>query len=135
MMRGLSVLLFGVSLVLVGCGEDKQAPPAQTSPPAVGASEQAPQEKEGYASAVQKQLDEMKLEIEALKADTKTASAEAKAKLNEQIAALEQKWQAAEKQFQDLKAASGETWRDMRAGMESALADLRQTLTSAKQSA
>jgi hypothetical protein len=134
MMRAPWVLVFGTLLVLAGCGDEK-APPAQAPQQSGSAADPAQQEKEGYTTAVQKELDEIKLGIEALKADAKTAGAESKAKLNEQVAMLDQKWQAAEKQFQELKTASGEAWRDMRAGMDSALSELRQTFSNAKQSA
>ena len=134
MMRAFLVLVFGTSLALAGCGEEKKAPPAQ-APQQSGSAADPAQEKDGYTTAVQKELDEIKLGIEALKADAKTASAESKAKLNDQVAMLEQKWQAADKQFQELKTASGEAWRDMRAGMDSALSELRQTFSNAKQSA
>jgi len=135
MMHAFLVLLFGTSLVLAGCGEEKKAPPAQAPQQSGSAADAVQQEKEGYTTAVQKELDEIKLGIEALKADAKTASAESKAKLNEQVAMLDQKWQAAEKQFQELKTASAEAWRDMRAGMDSVLSELRQTFSNAKQSA
>jgi hypothetical protein len=133
MMRAMIVLLLGTSLALViGCGE-KKAPPAQA--PQQSAADPAQQEKDGYAAAVQKELDEIKLGIEALKADAKAPGVEDKAKLDQQVDVLERKWQVAEKQFDELKSANAQAWRDLRAGMDAALADLRQAFSKTQQPA
>jgi chromosome segregation ATPase len=140
MLRALMALTLGFSFALAaGCGEEQQAPPAQ-SPQTQGAApapaQQEPaQEKEQYTKAVQKELDEIKLDIEALKSQATAASVESKEKLKQEVSTLEQKWEVAEKQFDDLKEASGDAWRDIRPSLEATVTELRQTLSNAKGSA
>ena len=135
MYRTLMAVTLGASLVLAaGCGEEQPAAPAQAPAPQTQGSAPAPaqQEKEQYTRTVQKELDEIKLDIEALKAEASTASVESKDKLKDEVTTLEQKWEYAEKQFDELKGASGEAWREIRPTMDAVVTELRQSLSNAK---
>jgi hypothetical protein len=90
------------------------------------AADYAKQEKDDYVASVQKEMDEARQDIERLKAKAKTASAKAKVEIERDIKTAETKWQAAEQKLQELKAASVESWKSLRAGMDKAVEDVKQ---------
>jgi hypothetical protein len=96
------------------------------------AADYAKQEKDEYVAAAQKEMDEAKQDIERLKVRAKTAGAKAKIEIDRDIKAAEAKWQVAEGKLKELKAASVESWKSLRAGVDKAVDDMKQYFSKNK---
>ncbi|GJL75670.1 coiled coil domain-containing protein [Nitrosomonas sp.] len=77
-------------------------------------------DKEAYLQKVQAKLDEWDAEINKLKAKMSGASADAKIEMNKQIESLESERSEVRQKYEELKNASGDAWKDVRDGMETA---------------
>lgn len=132
MFRYLLPVVMGLSVLIVAC--KKEEPPKVTAKEvekkvaeATGtAADYAKQEKDEYIAQAQKAVDEAKAEIDKVKAVAKKARAGAKRKLQRQIESMEGRWKVAERKLGELKSASGEAWKDLRAGVDKAVKDLKQ---------
>lgn len=138
MVRFLRFMLVGISVSISAC--QKQEPAKVTAEEvrekaaqaAGAATHYAKQEKEEYIGKVQKEMDELKAEIGKLKTEARKASAKAKAKLDDDIKVSEDKWKTAERKFVELKSASADAWEGMKAGVDKAMEDLKQTFARNK---
>ncbi len=125
-------IVLGLFALALGC--EKQPPPKVTASQvekkvaeaAGSAADYARQEKDEYVARAQKAVDQAETRIDELKARARTARTSAKKKLGRQIEAMETKRRLAERKLDELKAAGGEAWRDLRTGVDKALDDLRQ---------
>ncbi len=88
-------------------------------------------EKEAYQKKWQSQLDELRAKIEGIAASADKAKAEAKIEYAEGIDALKAKQEEVKKKLKRLKEASGEASEDIKAGVESAIFDLKKAVESA----
>lgn len=133
MFRTPIAMVLGLSALAAGC-EKKDQPPKVTAhdverkvAEAAGtAADYARQEKDEYVAQAQKAVDGAKGEVDRLKAAAARARAGAKGRLQRQVGSLEARCQVAERRLGELKAASGEAWKDLKAGVDRAVEDLRQ---------
>jgi myosin heavy subunit len=142
MVRLLMLMLVGLSLSLGACEKrEHKAESDNVSSKEVQqkvteamqtAADYAKQEKDDYVASVQKEMDEARQDIERLKAKAKTASAKAKVEIDRDIKAAEAKWEVAEQKLHELKAASIESWKNLRAGMDKAVGDVKQRFSKNK---
>ena len=104
------------------------------APTAARAAESAsPSEtKAEYMKKARARLDELGARIDALEVKFKKTGAAADEGLKKRIAALKKRRQAARKSFAALKRASGEAWRDLKAGFDAGLEDIQRELDDAK---
>ena len=77
-------------------------------------------DKERYQQKMKAQLDQWKAEIDRLKAKASGASADAQLKMNQHIEALEGKIDEGKAKLAALTEATGEAWRDMTSGVDTA---------------
>ena len=88
-------------------------------------------EKSAYQEKIEAQLKEFAAKIDILAAKAEKARAEAKVKYYEQIEGLRAKQESVRQKLQRLKEPGAEAWRDLKKGIDSALADLRVAVQSA----
>jgi predicted nucleic acid-binding Zn-ribbon protein len=90
------------------------------------------QERDKYIRKAQREIDELRAGIDKLGLKARTARDEAKAKLDKDIASLDRKRDAAESRLDDVKSANASAWKHLKAGMDSALEDLKQSFAKAR---
>jgi hypothetical protein len=129
-----AVPLLAAALFSAGCGE--QAPSErvtandvkqQTAEALAGAAQLAQQEKNDFQRAVQEELDEMKVELDALRRETDAAQGKARQELQQQVQLLEEKWSVAEAKLAALRTQSAQAWAAMEEQVLVALADLKES--------
>ena len=133
MTRYLLPMAMGLSVLFAGCKKE-EGPSKVTArdverkaaEAAGAAADYARQEKDAYVARAQRAVDEGRAEIERLQAEARRGSATTRGKLEGRIEAMEARWKLAERRLGELKAASGEAWKDLRAGVDRAVEDLRQ---------
>lgn len=108
-----SAVILTLAVASVSC--DKIKPPQPQLQPAPAATEQSSQQKETrsreeFTQASQRTLDELRDAIAGFKAKAETANVEAKAKLGEEVTKLETELQEAQLRLTELKAATLESW-------------------------
>ncbi len=101
-----------------------QSPPP-SSPPSASEQAQPPAEREAFAQAAQKELDELRNVIAELKVKAESANAQAQARLREEIKTLEGEWQETQKRLAGLKSATRESWNQMKDGFSDSLDKLK----------
>lgn len=129
-------LVLVVAAASVAC--DKIKPPmpeAQKTPAASGQAGPQEAERTAFAQAAQKELDDLKATIAGFKAKAETASAQTKARLGEEVQKLEADLRVAEQRLADLKAATVESWAQMKASVSSALEKLKSGVENFRKSA
>ncbi len=87
--------------------------------------------KEAYEKKLQAQLDEWEAGIDKLQAKADQAEAEAKIDYYKQIEELRAMKEAAGKKLSELQATGDDAWEDLKAGVESSWASLRNAVKSA----
>ena len=88
--------------------------------------------REEYIDKVAAQLKEWSAKVDELESKAHTAKADAKAEYEKQIKQLKDKRDTATQKLQELKGASAEAWDTLRAGSETAWADLKNAIKAAK---
>jgi len=73
---------------------------------------------------VQEKLDALERNIKDLKAKVRTSAGKAKLELEHQIDDMERKLEEVRGKLKQLASASGEAWKELRIGMDSALDEL-----------
>jgi len=71
-----------------------------------------------YVARMKRELDEWSAEMDALEAGAHEAREDAKVKYQEQLSALHTKRLEGEKRLQAIKAATGDSWEQLRADTE-----------------
>jgi len=92
----------------------------------------AEQEKDKYVSKTRTEVDKLGAEIDRLGVKARAARDDVKAKLDKDIAALDRKRDEAEHKLDDLKSANAGAWKNLKAGMDNALADLKLSFEKAR---
>ena len=130
-LAGLAVSLggYGISAHADVTAKEVGQNAAQT---ADSAATYAEQERDKYIRKAQSEIDELQTGIDGLGVKARTARDEVKAKLDKDIAALDRKRNAAETKLGDVKSADASAWKHLKAGMDSALEDLKQSFTKAR---
>ncbi len=91
----------------------------------------AEQERDKYIRKAQREIGELRADIDRLGVRARTARDDVKAKLDRDIAALDRKRDVTERKLDDLKSANANAWKHLKAGMDSALEDLKQSFAKA----
>ncbi|MEO7161129.1 MAG: hypothetical protein ABIX00_11625 [Polaromonas sp.] len=138
MKRSMSVigLVLVVAAATVACDKIKPPLPEMQKPPATS-GQASPQESErtAFAQAAQKELDELKATIAEFKTKAEAASAQTKAKLGEEVKNLEADLHVAEQRLTELKAATVESWNQVKESFSSALQKLKGGVENLRKSA
>lgn len=103
-----------------------------TAQAADSAATYAEQEREKYIRQAQKEVTELRAGIDRLGARAQAARDDVKARLDADIKALDKKWDATEAKLGDVKAANARAWKRLKSGMDSAIDDLKQSLSRAR---
>lgn len=88
----------------------------------------ARQERDEFVAKAQKEMDALNKKMAELRMKAKELGGEGKAKLDRQIRNLEPERKAAEQKLADLKSATGEKWKELKAGVSGAIDRLKQSL-------
>ena len=128
MKKSLSVIgaVLVVAATSVAC--DKIKPPLpeiQKTPEASGQASQPEGERKAFAEAAEKELEALKATIAEFKAKAEASAAETKAKLGEEVQKLEADQRDAQQRLTELKAATVESWNQVKASFSSALEKLK----------
>jgi uncharacterized coiled-coil DUF342 family protein len=89
--------------------------------------------REEYIDKLAAQLKEWSAKIDDLQSKAHVAKADAKTEYENQIRQLKIKRDAATQKLQELKGASNEAWDTLKAGAETAWADLEKAFAAAKE--
>lgn len=87
--------------------------------------------KEAYEKKLQAQLDEWSAKIDLLKAKADSAEADTQLAYYKEIEELSSMQQTAKSKLKQLKESGGDTWEDLKAGMDSAWSSLSSAVKSA----
>jgi chromosome segregation ATPase len=82
------------------------------------------QDKDAYRRKLEARLAQWRAEIDKLEAKAREAGADARIRYETQIEEWRGKEQDARRRLEDLDRASGEAWKDLKAGLEKAWDDL-----------
>jgi hypothetical protein len=126
--KSLSVisLVLVVAAVSVAC--DKFKPPMpelQKSPAVSGQASQPEGERNAFMQAAEKELNDLKATIAEFEAKAEVTSAQTKARLGEEVKNLEADLRVAEQRLAELKAATAESWNQVKETFSSALKKLK----------
>jgi len=89
--------------------------------------------REEYIDKLAAQLKEWSAKIDELEGKARATKDDVKIKYEKHIRGLRDQREAATKKLQELKGASGEAWDTMKSGVETAWANLRTSISEAKQ--
>lgn len=119
-------LVLVVAVVSVAC--DKIKPPMpelQKAPETSGQASTSEGERTAFAQAAQKELDDLKLTIAEFRKKAEASSAQAKARLGEEVQKLEADLRVAEQRLTELKAATVDSWNQVKQSFSSSLEKLK----------
>jgi len=91
------------------------------------------QKREEYIDKLAMQLKEWSGKIDELEAKARSAGADMKTEYEKQIVQLKGKRDEAMTKLQELKGSSAEAWDALKAGAESAWAEMKNAVTAAKE--
>lgn len=118
-----AVLVFSVASV--SCDKIKPPQPELQKPPATSDQAKPSGEREAFAQAAQKELDELKKAISELKEKAESANLQTKAKLGEEIEKLEAEWRETQQRLTELKSATLESWNQLKETFGNSLVKLK----------
>lgn len=103
------------ALASVSCDKFKPPAPEMQNPPAPSGQAGAQEaERTAFAQAAQKELDDLKVTIAELKARAEASTAQTRARLGEEVKKLEADLVEAQQRLTELKAATVESWNQMK---------------------
>jgi len=88
--------------------------------------------KDEYFTMMETQIKKWDAEVDKLRAKSGEMSAEARAKYDEQLKAMRANRDAAHKKLQEIRTASESAWQNTQAGMDAALASMKNALQKCK---
>lgn len=88
-------------------------------------SESFRDQQQKYEAKVRSELDQLNTQIAGLKVKAAKQSAKARSQINRDIRDLNRKSEVARRKLQRLEASSQSAWKDMKAGMDAAMEDLK----------
>ena len=141
MNRLLMPVLLGLSLALSACEKKEEAAPPATSEgvkqeatAATGAAEeQAKQMRNEFVAKAQQEMDELNAKLAELKTKAQTLTGEAKVRIDQQLKSLEQEQKTAAQKLGDLRAATGEKWNELKAGVSESVDRFKKSVKTAKE--
>lgn len=89
------------------------------------------EDKNAYRQKLEARLDQWRAEIDKLEAKAAEARADARIEYEKQIEKLRGKQEDARRKLEELDKASGEAWKDLKSGLETAWDDLGRAVKSA----
>jgi len=98
-------------------GSDKKAP-----------ERKAPEEKENYKRRIERRMDWLDGRIHQLKLDARRKGKESKARLDRELPDLLKRREAAQKKLDELGSTGGEAWQKVKAGLDTAIEKLEETV-------
>lgn len=88
--------------------------------------------KNAYGEKVQASLDQWKAELDKLEAKARESKADAKIELQQNVEEVKAHWKTARDKAEEMQKASGEAWKELKAGTESALHSLKDAVDRAR---
>jgi septal ring factor EnvC (AmiA/AmiB activator) len=88
-------------------------------------------EKEAYEQKMEARLERWQAQIDELKARAKEADADTKAEIAKRLKELEKHSEGAREKLHELRASSGEAWKDVKFGAERSWETLEDALKAA----
>lgn len=131
-----SLTLVGLVVVAaissVSCDKFRPSQPeVQNQRPAASSAASAqPEDRKAFAESAQKEFDELKVAIAEFKVKAETSGAEAKVKLDEEIIKLEADLRDTQDRLADLKAATAESWVQVKSSFTSSMDRLKSRVES-----
>lgn len=89
-------------------------------------------DKDAYRKKLDAQLDEWKAKIDGLEAKARASKADAKIEIENQVNAAKKQWDAAKVKANEVSNASGDAWKELQGGAESAFASLKDAVDRAQ---
>lgn len=123
-------LTAGIVIVLaatgVACDKIRPPQPELQKPPATsGQASQQEGERNAFAQAAQKELDDLRSVIAEFRTKTEAANVEAKARLGEELAKLETELRDTQQRLTELKSATLGSWNQMKESFGNSLERLK----------
>ena len=129
-------LMAGAIIILiatcVSCDKIKPPQPELQKPPTT--SGQA-DEREAFAHAAQKELDELRAAIAEFRAKAEAANLQTKAKLGEEVEKLEAELRESQQRLMALKSATVESWNQVKESFGNSLGKLKNGIDNFRKSA
>jgi hypothetical protein len=88
----------------------------------------AEQEREEYATTIQKEMDEMSTQIEAFSEKVEKATGEGRVELTQQLYDLKQEQNEVKQKIIEMKSETIEKWHGLKAGVSDAIANLKHSI-------
>lgn len=85
-----------------------------------------------YLKSAQNQIDQVSASIDDLKKKSKTADIQVKSDLDRTVAGLQARRDALQQKLNDVKSSTTDAWKDMAAGINDSLDDLRKAAQAAQ---
>lgn len=96
-------------------------------------SEKARQERDEFVSNIQAEMDALNIQMEELAQRAETESGEIKEKMNHQLKSLKEKRNKVLQKMAEIESETSEKWYTLKAGVSSALEDLKQAIKGKEQ--
>lgn len=119
----------GVIVVLattcVSCDKIKPPQPELQKPPAMSGQASQQGEREAFAQAAQKELDELRSVISEFKARAESANLQTKARLGEEVKKLEGELLETQQRLMEMKSTTVESWNQLKESFGKSLEKLK----------
>lgn len=137
MQHGLSMACVSLALVVCCVACDKLKPPKpELGKPSIASGQASQQgEREAFVQAAQKEIDELRAVIVEFRARAETGKLQTKARLGEELTKLEDELREAQQRLAQLKAATLESWNQLKESFDKSLTMLKRRLESFRQNA
>jgi len=138
MPRFLSLMTLALTLSVAGVAQSAHAEVTakdvkhDTAQAADSAATYAEQERDKYIRQAQKEVDELRAEIDELGVKARAARNDVKARLDADIKVLDKKWDTTESKLGQVKSTSTQAWKQLKSGTDNAIEDLKQSLARAR---
>ena len=125
-------LVVVAAISIVSCDKFRPSQPEiqNQRPAASSAASAQPEDRKAFAESAQKEFDELKVAIAEFKVKAETSGAEAKVKLDEEIIKLEADLRDTQDRLADLKAATAESWIQVKSSFTSSMDRLKSRVES-----
>lgn len=128
----LLALLLGVMLSTSACEKkEERILPKIGSTDQIDAAEKSMFEREAFISQAQNEMDELGVKLADIRKKAVDATGSVKEKMKMQVLALEQEQRNAEEKLANLRSVMGEKWKELKAGVTSAVEQFKQSVKNA----
>lgn len=137
MLRLGTPVLIGLFLLFSGCEREEFVAPktngesAKLEAVAGAKSAQAKQMRDEFVAKMQREMDELNAKLAELRTKAQTMTGQAREQIDQQIKKLEQEQKEAAEKFEALKAATVETWNELKSGAADALDRFKKSMQKA----